>query len=67
LPKAEKGSPSPKLAPGLVIESVHLMGAGGNQTEPGSLKAAGKGVDIVNLELDLDFAVGRHAASIKKR
>jgi hypothetical protein len=39
----------------------------GNQTEPGCLEAAGKGVNVVNLELDLDFAVGRHALSIKKR
>jgi hypothetical protein len=67
LPKAEQGTPLPKLAAGLVIESVHLMGARGYQPEPGSLKAAGKGGNVVNLELDLDFAVGRHAASIKKR
>jgi hypothetical protein len=43
------------------------MGPWGNQTEPGSLKDAGKGVNIINPELDLDFAVGRHAASIKKK
>jgi hypothetical protein len=43
------------------------MGTWGYQAEAGSLKAAGKGVNVVNLELDLDFAVGRHAASIKKR
>jgi hypothetical protein len=43
------------------------MGSGGNQAEPGSLKAAGKGVNIINPELDFDFTVGRHAASIKKK
>jgi hypothetical protein len=67
LAKAEQGPASPKLAPGLVIESVHLMGTWGNQAEPGCLKAAGKGVNVVNRELDLDFTVRRHAASIKKR
>jgi hypothetical protein len=67
LAKAEQGTSSPKLAAWLVIEGVHLMGTWGYQPEPGSLKAADKGVNVVNLELDFDFAVRRHAASIKKR
>jgi hypothetical protein len=67
LAKAEKGSPSPKLTPGLIIESVQLMGAGGDQPESCFLKAAGDGINVVDPELDLDFAVGRHAISIKKR
>jgi acyl-CoA reductase-like NAD-dependent aldehyde dehydrogenase len=67
LPEAEQGPSSPKLAPGLVIQGIHLMRTRGNQMEPGSLEAAGKSVNVVNPELDLDFTVGRHAASIKKR
>jgi len=67
LAKAEQGSSSAKLAPGLVIESVHLMGARGYQPESGCLKAAGEGANIINSELDLDFTVRRHAASIKNK
>jgi hypothetical protein len=43
------------------------MGAWGNQTEPGRLEVASEGINGIDPELDLDFAVGRHAASIKKR
>jgi hypothetical protein len=67
LAKAEKGSPTPKLPSGLVIKGVHLMGTGGDQPESRFLKAAGEGVNIINPELDLDFAVGRHAVSIKNK
>ena len=42
------------------------MGAGGNQTESGRLEAGGEGINIIDSELDLDFAVSGHAASIKK-
>jgi hypothetical protein len=67
LAKAEQSPASPKLAPGLVIESVHLMGPGGNQAEPGCRKAPGKGVNISNSELDLDFTVRRHADKYKEK
>jgi hypothetical protein len=42
------------------------MSARGDQAESSRLKAGGKGINVVNFELDLDFAVGSHAASIKK-
>jgi hypothetical protein len=35
--------------------------------EPGSWKAAGKSVNVVNPELDLDFTVGRHADKYKEK
>ena len=65
-PKSEQCPPPAKLFAGLIIEGVHLMGAWGNQVEASLLKAGGEGVDVVNLELDLDFAVSSHRASIKK-
>ena len=43
------------------------MGMWGNQTEPGCLEAAGKGVNVVNLELDLDFTIRRHADKYKEK
>ena len=67
LAEAEQGPPSPKLAPGLVVESVHLMGTWGNQTEPGCLEAADKGVNVGNRELDLDFTVRRHTDKYREK
>jgi hypothetical protein len=67
LAKAEQGSPAPKLVAGLIKEGIHLMGAGGDQAESSRLEARGEGINVVDSELDLDFAVGSHTASIKKQ
>jgi hypothetical protein len=67
LAKAEQRPASPKFAPGLVIESVHLMGTWGYQPEPGCLKAAGKGINGIDPELDLDFTIRRHADKYKEK
>jgi hypothetical protein len=66
LAKPEQGFPPAKFASGLVKQRVHLMGARGNQAESSRLKASCEGVNVIDSELDLDFAVGSHAASIKK-
>jgi hypothetical protein len=66
LAKPEQGIPSAKLAPGLVVEGVHLMGARGDQAESSRLEARGEGINVIDSELDFDFAIGSHAASIKK-
>ena len=65
-PKPEQGFPSAKLAAGLVKEGVHLMGAGGNQAKSSRLKAGGEGFNVIDSELDLDFAVGRPCRQYKE-
>ena len=42
------------------------MGSWGNQPESGLLQAIGEGLNVVDSEFDLDFAIGSHSASIKK-
>ena len=42
------------------------MRAGSNQVESSYLQAYGESFNVVNSELDLNFPVGGHAASIKK-
>jgi hypothetical protein len=42
------------------------VGAGSNQAEASLLETSGEGIDIIDSELDLNFAIGSHAASIKK-
>jgi hypothetical protein len=42
------------------------MGSRGDQAKSSPLKASGEGLNVIDSELDLDFAVGSHAASIKK-
>jgi len=42
------------------------MGAGGDQAKSSGLEARGEGINVIDPELDFDFAVGSHAASIKK-
>jgi len=42
------------------------MCAWGNQAESSCLEARSEGLNIINPELDLDFAVGSHSASIKE-
>jgi hypothetical protein len=64
--KAEQGASPAKLAAGLVIESVHLVSTRRNQAEASFLKPGGKDIDVIDPELDLDFAVIGHSASIKK-
>src|SRR6185503_846316 len=66
LAKAKKGSPSAQLAAGLIVKGVHFMSAGGNQSKSSLFQAGGKGLDVIDSELDLDFAVGSHSASIKE-
>jgi hypothetical protein len=66
LAEPEQGFPSAKFAPGLIKEGIHLMGAGGNQAESILLEASGESFNIIDSELDLNFAISSHAASIKK-
>ena len=42
------------------------MCARGNQAESSCLEAGGESLNVVDSELDLHFAIGGHAASIKK-
>jgi hypothetical protein len=42
------------------------MGARCSQTESSCLETGGKSFNVVNPELDFDFAVSGHGASIKK-
>jgi hypothetical protein len=66
-PKPEQGSPTAKFAAKLVIKRIHLIGSGSHQAESSRLKTGGQGVNVVDPELDLDFAIRGHVASIKKR
>ena len=63
--KPEQGSPPAQLAAGLVKEGIHLMGAGSNEAESSRLETGSEGLNVLDPELDFDFAVSGHAASIK--
>jgi hypothetical protein len=48
------------MSSGAVIKGIHLVGSLGRLGEAQRFKPLNKGLKIVNFELDLDFALGRH-------
>lgn len=65
-PESEQRAPAAQFAAGLIKQGIHLMGARSNEPESSRLETGSESVNVVDSELDFDFAISGHDASIKK-
>ncbi len=65
LADTQQGAALAQCLPGLIVEHIHLMGAAGDQAEALCFEASGQNLDILDFELDFNFAVGSHGVSVE--